>query len=53
MDKSASKITTKFVIKFIIWFVLFTVIGTLGVLFLFASSIETVDEDSIEALTGA
>lgn len=53
MEKSASKITTKFVIKFIIWFVLFTVIGTLGVLFMFASSIETVDEDSIEALTGA
>lgn len=52
MDKSASKIATKFAIKFLIWFVLFTVISTIGVIMVFASSMENVG-DSLEEMASA
>ena len=52
MDKSASEIATKFAIKFLIWFVLFTVISTIGVIMVFASSMENVG-DSLEEMASA
>ena len=52
MDKSASKIAIKFAIKFLIWFIIFTIISTIGVIMVFASSIENV-ENSLEEMASA
>ncbi len=52
MDNSTSKFTRRFVIKFIIWFLLFTIISTIGVVMVFAGSLENID-DEVSEIAGA